>query len=238
MVKTIAKRIITISILIILSLLVLYQFTPTVAFAREREIYESPIITFSQGETDNENEIKIIANMIDNTGILAMVVSVDYDKDAFILKEVTRGDALGALEFEKSGTYTTYPYKLMYEGRQNDYSTGVMVEMIFEIKENAPDGEYYVTFGYERNRDVIYFDGERLEKNLLVGKAKVVIDGEDTVIEQITPEDNGEQGKNGLDKASIIMIAVSSVLAVGFILTIVLVIKSKRKKNKEKWIKV
>ncbi len=188
-----------------------------------------------EGAEKNENTVKIDVNVRENTGIYSMLLTLNYDREALVLTDVAYGSALASLNPVSSGKYDTNPYKISYVGaaKENDTSIGKMMTLTFTVNDNAADGEYLVTFGYEKNRDVLYLkNGQIQTKNLIIDGAKITLAG--NAIEDVqTVQNNGttDEPKNN----AIGWIIGGSILGVAIIsVSVVLIIR----KRKRKWVKL
>ena len=160
-------------------------FLPTVALADD--LSSSPIILLDNGETSG-NQVEIIATLAKNSGITSMTLNLTFDDSALSLVEVSSGSALSDLSCVRSGSYNTKPYKINYMWRsyfENDYSTGVLLTFVFEIKDTTRDGTYEVALSAEK-KGVEYADNDVAKyKNLVSDTAKITVRGEETFVEII-----------------------------------------------------
>ena len=204
---------------------------------------DSTVIVFD-GEKQGD-EVLIRVNVRENSGIYSMLLTLEYDRAVLELTNLRFGNALSSLEPMASGDYSVDPYKISYlgTGEANDTSTGRMLTLTFAVREGAPDGDYAVTFGYEKNKDVILLKGGRQQtKNLVIEGAKVTLSGGDvesiTILEADTDtqEDTGyEEPKNNSSLGWIIGGSVGGALLLsGAAVLVVWLVK----KRKGKWIKV
>lgn len=222
------KRIFIFLLTVCLMIPAFFVPTLTTAYAAGNNV----VILF-QGTEQTSGEVKIDVNVRENSGVCAMSLTLDYDTSALVLTNIEYGAAFQSLERESSGDYSTSPYRIIYEGGQNDISTGKMMTLTFAVKDNTPDGEYTVTFGYEKNTDVTYLSGGEIKtKNLIIGAAKITLknSGVENVTTDETPEPSEEPNGNAVG-----WIIGGSVVGAGLITVIVILIV---KKKKHKWIKV
>jgi hypothetical protein len=99
-----------------------------------------------------------------------------------VLSNATFGDALSSLSpihtnSSTSKGFAITPFKFNYLGSDNDFTTGELFTMTFDIGENVADGSYIVALNYARDKDVNYYDGSGnvLTKNLYIDNAEVEI---------------------------------------------------------------
>lgn len=204
-------------------------FVPTVAVAEERS--DPPIILLDKGETDG-NRVEIVATLAQNSGIMSMTLTLNYDDSALKLVKVTDGTALFALRPVHSGSVSTIPYKInyMWQNYENDYSTGVLLKFVFEIKDGAKNGTYKVSIKSEK-KGVEYLDDETLKyKNLVSDSATITVQGTETVVE-VVPGKDIEPGDNDGAQITLILLPVCVASALLVTLTTILVLK-KGKRSK------
>lgn len=101
------------------------------AFASDKMEITAASISANAGE-----EIEIPVMIKNNPGIIALQLYIEYD-EGLTLKSVTRGTALGSLNYTPSGTMDTYPFKILFDGMKNDSSDGTLVTLKFDVAENC-----------------------------------------------------------------------------------------------------
>ena len=206
-------------------------FTPTVALADE--LSSSPIILLDNGETSGSH-LEIIATLAKNSGITSMTLSLTYDYDALSLVEVTQGTALSDLSCVRSGNYNVKPYKINYMWRsyfENDYSTGVLLKFVFEVKDTTRDGTYNFALTAEK-KGVEYVENDVAKyKNLVSDTATITVHGEETTVD-IQPGEEIEPDEPNDVNILEIMIPVS-VVVIALVLFAVILILRKGKNTKK-----
>ena len=90
-----------------------------------------------------------------NPGLISLTLDLEYDKTAMELVGVSRADALSSHTFTTTNTETDAgflisPFRLLWDGRVQDFTTGTLVTLTFESKIDAAVGEYPVTVSYDR----------------------------------------------------------------------------------------
>ena len=97
-----------------------------------------------------------------NPGLISLMLELEYDKTAMELVGVAHGDALQSHTFTTTNTDTEdgfliTPFRMLWDGRTQDTSTGVLVTLTFESKIEAEIGEYLVSVSYDKhNTNVEY----------------------------------------------------------------------------------
>ena len=105
-------------------------------------------------------ELKIYLDQ--NPGLISLMLELDYNKEVMELVGVSHGNALATHTFTTSNTGTEdgfliTPFRMLWDGRAQDTTTGVLTTLTFESKVDAPIGEYPVTVSYDReNTNVAY----------------------------------------------------------------------------------
>ena len=185
------------------------------------------------GNVNQENKLVIQANLTVNTGISGMTLELSYDKNAMVLSNVEIGSALSSLEPITTNTQTSEgfaitPFKFNYLGQENDFSTGNLFTLTFDLQENVKDGNYVVSLKYEKNSDVSYYDIDGIKtKNLYIDKAEVQI--KNNSVEQVVSIADDSQKS----KTLIVVLIVAIPLAVGSIVFVAIKFL-KRQRNWEK----
>ncbi len=181
------------------------------------------------GIKQKDDKITVDVDVKENSGVYSMLLTLDYDADAFDLESVVYGDAMKSLEPLSSKSYSVFPYKITYMGktRSNDTSTGRLMSITFAVKENAVDGDYAITFGYEKDKDVTYLaDGEIKTKNLVISGTKVTL--KNSGVEKIVTESAPQNDNGTLWLILSISVAVVCVVA----LVVVIIVRKRRRKWK------
>ena len=157
----------------------------TIAFASPLHILAAEkdnVVLVMKGEVNNDTgEIEIDVIVEENAGVCGMLLLLVYDTSVLTLIDLEYGTALASLSpihtnTETDAGYGIYPFKITYLGEENDTSTGTMMTLRFRANDHAPDGNYTITFQYERDQDVTYLkDEEIMTKNLLIDSAKITL---------------------------------------------------------------
>lgn len=162
-------------------LLISLYFTSLEHKVLATNIEDNSVIILS-GSVNEDKKLVIKATMQENTGIGSMTLEVSYDVTAMALSNVEFGSALSSLEPMTTNPHTEKgyaitPFKINYLGQENDFTTGLMFTLTFDLSENISDGSYIVTLKYTRDKDVNYYDENKdvKTKNLFIDYAEVKI---------------------------------------------------------------
>ena len=97
-----------------------------------------------------------------NPGLISLMLDLEYDKTAMELVGISHGNALESHTFTTTNTDTEdgfliTPFRMLWDGRTQDHSTGVLAILTFESKVDAEMGDYLVSVSYDKqNTNVDY----------------------------------------------------------------------------------
>lgn len=107
-----------------------------------------PHVTIEEVSASPGDDVKIIANIHNNPGILGMTVNINYDMNNLILEKVENGEVFkNVLEMTTSKTLFSGA-KIVWDGveiKAEDIKDGAFLIMYFRIPENAEKGEYQIS---------------------------------------------------------------------------------------------
>lgn len=159
----ITMRVATIAISLI-SLL----FLSVTAFATEL-----PTITIGSASGKPGETVSIPVSIENNSGIVALYCSIDYDDTQLKLVKVTNSSVL--TDPAHSGSLTTNPYRLCFDmsiASKNNINNGVIATLDFEILSSAKSGDTILAISY--NPEEIYdYNLENVHFDILSGKVSV-----------------------------------------------------------------
>ncbi|MDD6564611.1 MAG: cohesin domain-containing protein [Clostridiales bacterium] len=124
--------------------------------------------TANTGET-----IDINISLENNSGIIAALFNVEYDKERLELIEVQDGRILDGGTF--SPNYKSYPYKMVWNSATNTNFTenGVLAVLKFKVLENAQSGKAFISLAYNEN-DVFDVDLNNVPITIMNGSIDVI----------------------------------------------------------------
>ena len=122
------------------------------AFAQNPNI---PEVTVQNKTVHRGQTFSIDVELGQNTGLISLFLTLDYNHTVMTLKDVVQGSALGALKFTptNAGTeqgYAIKPFNMLWDGKESDNSTGTLITLIFDSSVDAPVGEYPITLTYDK----------------------------------------------------------------------------------------
>ncbi len=117
------------------------------AFAGGTAWAASPMITVSEAEGRAGDEVKLSVEISGNPGIIAMQLQIAYDTRVLELKKAIAKDYAGV----SFGPTDSESFSLIWEDvlHPNTTKNGVMAELTFQIKANAPAGDSTVRVSYD-----------------------------------------------------------------------------------------
>lgn len=89
-----------------------------------------------------------------NTGLISMLLKVDYDDDAFTLIRVERGAGLPAMTMTTTNVntpdgYNVHPFQVLFDATSTITDEGVIARFVFESNFDAPMGDYTISLDYD-----------------------------------------------------------------------------------------
>jgi len=123
-----------------------------VAFAQNTNI---PEVTVQSKTVHRGQTFSIDVELSQNTGLISLLLTLDYDDTVMTLKDVVQGSALNSLTLTTTNVdteqgYGIKPFNILWDGRESDSSNGTLITFIFDSSIDAPIGEYPITLTYDR----------------------------------------------------------------------------------------
>ena len=191
------------------------------------------------GSVNEQNKLVVEANLTVNTGISGMTLELSYNSAAMVLSNVVLGSALASLEPITTNTQTDEgfsitPFVFNYFGQENDFSTGNLFTLTFDLLEDVEDGNYSVALKYTKNKDVNYYENniDVKTKNLFIDNIEVQIK-ENSVLKvvQIVDENKSNNEQSNLTLIIVLCVTLPVVAGCGVFVAIKL---SKKQRNWKK----
>ena len=209
------------SIVLLISILlcmVLFAM-PTVVSAAEADC----LIAMSGGVND-DNSVFIDVVVMRNSGISALKLRLDYDKDVFeYIDGYDMNGALDRLVFTKSGKETDVDdIRFLYGPGNSDNSTGLLMRIELRVKDGAKPNVYKV--GLVCEQALNNADGKDVDVAVQVRAAKVKLSANGSVAVDTESEP--------LDVATVVAIVAAVVLVA--VLVAVICVRTSRKRNAAK----
>ena len=114
--------------------------------------------TIHRGQTF---EIRIYLDR--NPGLISLMLDLEYDKTAMELVGIRRGDALSTHTFtttntDADGGFLISPFRMLWDGRAQDSSTGVIAILTFESRVDASTGDYPIIVNYDKQNTKVEYE--------------------------------------------------------------------------------
>lgn len=100
---------------------------------------------------DNNKKVNVKVCVTDNPGILGMVLSVNYDEEAFKLIDCQNGMALSALAFQEPSRLISGCNFVWYGSEVGEVVDGEMLILTFEIANDRAPGIYPIIISWGDN---------------------------------------------------------------------------------------
>lgn len=116
--------------------------------------------------------VDINISLENNSGLLAAIFNVEYDKERLELIEVQDGQLLEGGTF--SPDYKAYPYKMVWNSASytNFTADGVLAVLKFKVADNAGSGNAFIKLEYKEN-DVFDVNLNNVNINVINGGIEV-----------------------------------------------------------------
>lgn len=116
-----------------------------------------PIITLNNVEITG-NEVVITAELLKNTGLNGLILTLNYDRDVLEFNSFENLEALSIMQFDTTNLQNIQSenFKFYYEFSENIYNTGNFLKLYFTLKQDIDNGIYNVWFDYDYHSDATY----------------------------------------------------------------------------------
>ena len=226
------------TVVFLISVLLLLAVVGTASTTFAADLSDNIVLQLTGTHTDDQ--IVINANLVTNTGISAMTLELVYDNSVFEFVGYEKGQALERLDLMSTNLSQdpTLPVKFNWfnqdSGFDNDFSTGNLLRLYFNLKPDSRGGETEIGFKYDPQSDVVYLSGNHPQtKYAAVGKA--VVNVEQNRITEIEIKDAIEKSVN---LPLIIGIAVSATVLLGGAAALLIIKIRKERRKKKNWLKL
>lgn len=116
-----------------------------------------PVVTVQSKTVHRGQTFSIDVELENNVGFTALCLELrktGYDTSVFTLTDVIRKDALSSLTYTQTGTdsvlgYDVDYFRMLWDGINQDFSTGTLVSFVFESNIEAEVGEYDIVLTYD-----------------------------------------------------------------------------------------
>ena len=148
-----------------LSVWMMFLFSNGMIYASAAEQSEStlPMVRVEEKTVHRGQTFEIRIYLDQNPGLISLMLDLEYDKTAMELVGVTRGDALNTHTFTTTNTDTDEgflisPFRMLWDGRTQDSSTGAIAILAFESKVDAQTGDYPIIVNYDKQNTKVEYE--------------------------------------------------------------------------------
>lgn len=128
-------------------------------------------------EAKQEEELIIVsAELVENEGIFALTLELDYDKNVFDFISCDFKDALNKLEpIMTNNPQNSNPIIInwMSSDGANDYSKGDLLVLTFKLKNPLQIGDYQFDLKCDKGNLLVLEDNEIVEKDIVIRSANL-----------------------------------------------------------------
>ena len=149
-------------ILIILFLLPLFPMGAMQVSAAESDATALPMVRIENKTVHRGQTFELRIYLDQNPGLLSLMLELEYDKTTLELVGISHGNALSTHTFTTTNTDTEdgfliTPFRMLWDGREQDRTTGVLATLTFESKIEAETGDYLVSLSYDKQNTLIEY---------------------------------------------------------------------------------
>ena len=147
-----------------LSVCITFLFSGRIdASAAEQTDSTLPMVRVEEKTVHRGQTFEIRIYLDQNPGLISLMLDLEYDKTAMELVGITRGDALSTHTFTTTNTDTDEgflisPFRMLWDGRTQDSSTGLIAILTFESKVDAPIGDYPIIVNYDKQNTKVEYE--------------------------------------------------------------------------------
>lgn len=188
MTKQIVRLLLMVIITVFFYAVMLISFNESSAFADS----SLGTVTISGKRVEAGDTFSVSVKLSGNQGIADLRLALDYDTSIMTLIDVDEGSALSTLTYTDTNSttsegYAITPFNLMWDGIDNDYSTGTLAILTFIVKDDAIAGSYEISFDY-LSGDVAYFNNFNLTNgDVTICPGTIVVSAEGSLIPEEEP---------------------------------------------------
>lgn len=139
----------------ILVFLFLFPLGTLQVSAAETAPTDLPVVRVENKTVHRGQTFELQIYLDQNPGLISLMLELEYDKSAMELVGIAHGDALSSHTFTTTNTETEEgflitPFRMLWDGRTQDKTTGVLAILTFESKIDAEIGNYPVSVSYDK----------------------------------------------------------------------------------------
>lgn len=137
----------------ILILIFWFTISITPVYANENNL---PLISVESKTIHRGQTFDVDVNLSKNTGLISLLLKIDYDETVMTLTDVIRKDALSSLKYTTTNVdtelgYKVKPFTILFDGKDIDSSNGLLLTLVFDSNIEANTGLYPITLSYDKD---------------------------------------------------------------------------------------
>ena len=138
-------------LVVLFAIVLLYALcVPALALAEDEPVQ----ISLGEKTVHRGQTFSMGVNVTENSGLISMKLSVDYDPTVMTLIGVKRGTGLPSMTMTTSNVdnelgYKTRPFVIFFDAVTPTTDTGTVAELVFQTNIEAPVGDYEVSMTYD-----------------------------------------------------------------------------------------
>ena len=223
--------------IMIITIMLLFSLFMPIGNVYAASLSDSIILQLT--ETHTESQIDINVKLVTNTGLSSMTLELVYDKEVFEYQGYEKGTALSELDLMSTDLSRNkdLPVKFNWfnQNVENDFSTGNILKLHFNLKSNIASGDYKIGFKYN-NGDIVYVENKNpASKSAIISQAVISVSHNKITKTEIVEE------ANDVDSPSntwIVVVAVAAFVGVATVATIITIKAIRRKRKNKNWVKI
>jgi len=118
----------------------------------------TPSISVETVKGRGGDTVEVDVAIADNSGITSLGIELDYDESIMTLTDVKINEDIGVI-VTTAKDFGVNPYNISFDSTHNFTHNGRLVTLVFDIKDEAPTGEYPITVDYYKGPNGDYQDG-------------------------------------------------------------------------------
>ena len=146
-------NLLSICLVTLFCVLMLSCFVIPQTFAKSADATTGANITIQNKTVHNGQTFDLDIELSNNTGLVSLYLTLDYDSSIMKLINVKKKGALSSLTMTTTNTdtdlgYGILPFNMLWDGREQDNTNGVIATLTFETDIEASVGDYDITLTY------------------------------------------------------------------------------------------
>ena len=165
---------------LVLAILFLLMSIPigTIQASAAEVTTDIPVVRVENKTVHRGQTFELSISLDHNPGLISLMLELEYDKTVMELVGVSHGQALKSHTFTTTNTDTeegflVTPFRMLWDGRTQEKTTGVLATLTFESKVDAQIGEYSVSISYDKENTNVQY-GKPCDVKIENGKVTLI----------------------------------------------------------------